>query len=98
LMDLGWHKARIASPDVLIFREFPLVMRKMTIILLMTALLIPLTLIGCSESTTAGIAPAGVEGPRPPEMPPGAADAMKNSLKLKPSKKATKGQSGQVPH
>jgi hypothetical protein len=22
-MDLGWHKARIASRDVLIFREFP---------------------------------------------------------------------------
>jgi hypothetical protein len=73
-------------------------MRKMTIILLMTALLIPMSLIGCSESGTAGIAPAGVEGPHPPEMPPGAADAMKNSLKLKPSKKATKGQSGQVPH
>ena len=73
-------------------------MRKMTIIFLVTALLIPMTLIGCSESSTAGIAPAGVEGPRPPDMPPGAADAMKNSLKAKPTKKARKGQSGQVPH
>ncbi len=72
-------------------------MRKVTLIIFMTALLMPVTMIGCSDTGSAGVAPAGVEGPRPPDMPPGAADAMKNSLKAKP-KKSARGQSGQVPH
>ena len=73
-------------------------MRKTTIAILMIALLIPMTMIGCSETGSAGTRPDGEQGPRPPDMPAGAADAMKNSLKLKPGKKASRGQSGQVPH
>jgi hypothetical protein len=73
-------------------------MRKITITLLVVALLIPMTMIGCSEAGSAGTRSDGEQGPRPPDMPAGASDAMKNSLKLKPSKKASRGQSGQVPH
>ena len=74
-------------------------MRKVKIAILMGALLMPMALVGCSDTGTAGTAPAGAqEGPRPPEMPTGASDAMKKSLAQKPTKKARAGQSGQVPH
>jgi hypothetical protein len=56
-------------------------------------------LIGCDDSGSASPAPAGAQlGPQPPEQAAGAADAMKNSLKLKGGKPAKRGQSGQVPH
>ena len=73
-------------------------MRK-AIIPMMSVFLLAGSLIGCEGSGSAPPTPAGAQlGPQPPQQPTGAADAMKNSMKLKGAKLTRRGQSGQVPH
>jgi hypothetical protein len=74
-------------------------MRKVMIPISVVLVLMVASLVGCDNSGSASPAPADVQlGPQPPEQPAGAADAMKNSIKMKGGKLARRGQSGQVPH
>jgi hypothetical protein len=66
---------------------------------LMSAIFMGAFVSGCSDEDTPQPAPPGsVEGPQRPKQPEGAEDAMKNSLKKRPTGASKPGQSGQVPH
>jgi hypothetical protein len=71
-------------------------------ILLMGGLFTCATLSGCGETGASGGPPppgvvVGQPGPPASAMPPGAADAMKKSLQMKP-KRGANARPGEVPH
>ncbi len=70
-------------------------------ILLIVGLLTSATFSGCGDSGASDAPPpdavVGKPGPQPSAMPPGAADAMKKSLTIKP-KRGGSARPGEVPH